>query len=128
MPRSEVRGSLSVMSMTRLDREVQDRLPQVATQIRAAAEAAVAECAAAIAEQARADCPVRSGRLRESIGVEVATDPAGAVIEARVFADAPYAAVVELGTGKSAPQPFLFPALEAQGARLREVLRRRADR
>ena len=117
-----------MMSMTRLDREVQDRLPQVATQIRAAAEAAVAECAAAIAEQARADCPVRSGRLRESIGVEVATDPAGAVIEARVFADAPYAAVVELGTGKSAPQPFLFPALEAQGARLREVLRRRADR
>jgi HK97 gp10 family phage protein len=115
--------------MSELDHRVQGGLARVGEKIRAAVEAAVAECAAAIAEQARADCPVRSGRLRESISVEVATDPAGAVIEGRVFADAPYAAVVELGTGKSAPQPFLFPALERLGPiMLRELLRMMAQR
>jgi HK97 gp10 family phage protein len=108
--------------MKGLDREVQARLASVHAEIRAEVEAVVAECARAVVEQARADCPVASGRLRDSIGAEVSFDPSTGVIEARVYADAPYAAAVELGRGRSAPQPFLFPALEGRGPRLRQVM------
>ena len=107
--------------MSELDSEVQAALAAAREHIRAGAQAAVSECAEAVAEQARADCPVASGRLRESIGVEVCAD--GDVIEAQVAASVPYAAAVELGSHHSPPRPFLFPALEAQGARLREALR-----
>jgi len=99
------------------------RLARAREAIARTTEAAVAECAQAIAEQARADCPVSSGRLRGSIGSEVSLDPVAGVVEGRVYADAPYAAAVELGLGRSPPQPFLFPALERQGARLRQILR-----
>ncbi len=106
--------------MSELDSEVQAALAAAREHIRAGAQAAVSECAETIADQARADCPVASGRLRESIGVEVCAD--GDVIEAQVAASAPYAAAVELGSRRSPPRPFLFPALEAQGARLVQML------
>jgi len=93
-------------------------------EIQAELQAAVAECAREVAEQARADCPVKSGRLRESIGSEVRIDEVTGVIEARVYADAPYAAAVELGSGRRAPRPFLFPALETQGLDLPRRLSR----
>jgi len=106
-----------------LGAKVRIRLERAQAAIQAGAMAAVAECARAIVEQARADCPVASGRLRDSIGAEVSFDPSTGIIEARVYADAPYAAAVELGRGRSAPQPFLFPTLERQGSRLPEMVR-----
>jgi len=64
---------------------------------------------------AKAHCPVDTGRLRESIGHEVDGDTV------RVTASAPYAAYVEEGhrivawghdTGRvEPPEPFLRPAL-----------------
>jgi len=109
--------------MSELDHRVQGGLARVGEKIRAAVEAAVAECAETIAEQAREDCPAASGRLRESIGVEMRVDPGPGVIAARVFAAAPYAAAVELGMGKTPPRPFLFPALERLGPVLGRALR-----
>jgi len=97
------------------DAQAQAGLAQVGAAIRDGVEAAVAECAETIAEQAREDCPAASGRLRESIGVEMRVDPGSGMIEARVSADTPYAAAVELGSGKTPPRPFLFPALERLG-------------
>ena len=108
--------------MKELDGEVQRRLAAAGAVMRAAAEAAVTDCAAAIAEQARADCPVETGRLRDSIGVEVLVNEADDMIEARVYAAAPYAAAVELGSGKHAPRPFLLPAWERVGPTLVRAL------
>ena len=52
-------------------------------------------------EVAKARAPVDTGRLRESIRAEAEG------LTARVVADCPYAAAVELGTSRSAPQPFM---------------------
>ncbi|HUT74996.1 MAG TPA: HK97 gp10 family phage protein [Armatimonadota bacterium] len=109
--------------MKRVDREVEMGLARAQAGMRAAVEDALLECAEAIAEEARADCPVRSGRLRASIGVEVCRAPEDGIIEARVSASAPYAAAVELGLGKVAPRPFLFPALERWGPALARRVR-----
>ena len=53
-------------------------------------------------------CPVDAGQLRSSLHMRVAEGPSGA--QGEVVADVPYAAFVELGTYKSAPQPYLYPA------------------
>ena len=103
------------------------RMLALAEAIHASVEAAVAECAKSIAEQARQDCPVASGRLCDSIGVEVREDSSGTVIAARVVADAPYAAAVELGLGGQPPRPFLLPAAEAAGGKLKDAVKDSAD-
>ncbi len=64
-----------------------------------------ASCAAAAAQRARELCPVDTGRLRDSIRVERDGNAA------RVSANTDYAAYVEFGTSKTAPQPYLIPAV-----------------
>ena len=59
----------------------------------------------AVADEARAMCPVDTGALRNSIAVSAGNDGA------EISADADYAAYVEFGTWKMAAQPFLVPAL-----------------
>jgi HK97 gp10 family phage protein len=58
-----------------------------------------------IETDAKVACPVRTGRLRDSIGHEVDGDTV------RVTASAPYAAYVEEGTRYMAAEPYLRPAL-----------------
>ena len=64
-------------------------------------------CAAseAVADEARAMCPVDTGKLKSSITVSAGDDGA------QISANADYAAYVEFGTYKTAAQPFLVPAL-----------------
>ena len=69
----------------------------------------------AIAQEARAACPVDSGTLRASIGVQVTP---GRTAEGVVRADAPHAAAVEIGTLRRRAQPFLYPAYRAGRAQL----------
>ena len=59
----------------------------------------------AVADEARAMCPVDTGRLRDSIAVSAGEDGA------QISANTDYAAYVEFGTYKMAAQPFLVPAL-----------------
>ena len=59
----------------------------------------------AVADEARAMCPVDTGRLKSSIAVSA--DGGGA----QITANTDYAAYVEFGTWKMAAQPFLVPAL-----------------
>lgn len=59
----------------------------------------------AVANEARAMCPVDTGRLKDSITVSAGADGA------QISADTDYAAYVEFGTYKMAAQPFLVPAL-----------------
>ena len=66
--------------------------------------AVMAAAGEAAAQEARAMCPVDTGRLRSSIGVSAGDG------EAVVYANTDYAAYVEFGTSKMAPQPFMVPA------------------
>ena len=65
------------------------------------------ELAEAIAEEARNRAPVRTGRLKRSISA----------VDGVVYIDAFYASFLEDGTSRSAPQPFVRPAIEAVRAR-----------
>lgn len=55
-------------------------------------------------------CPVDTGRLRSSIGWRVDVDGQG--LYAQIGTNVDYAAPVEFGTARQAPQPYLRPALE----------------
>ena len=71
-----------------------------------AKQAAVAAAAQA-AQTARELAPLDTGALRQSISHSAADD--GAV----VTASAPHAAMVEYGTSKMPPRPFMLPAARA---------------
>jgi len=60
-----------------------------------------------IASDARRYCPVDTGELRDSIAHGV--DNKGTI---SVWASAPHAIFVELGTSRMGPQPFLRTAVE----------------
>lgn len=62
-----------------------------------------------VSNQAKANCPVDTGRLRASIGVSQSFDTEGAVTT--VGSNVEYAAYVELGTSRQRAQPYLRPAL-----------------
>lgn len=66
---------------------------------------AVYASAARCADYARAYVPVDTGALKGSIGVV-----SGGKYAASVTASTPYAAMVEYGTSKMAPQAYMLPA------------------
>ncbi len=80
---------------------------QAARALRRTAEAALAD--------ARENCPVRTGRLRNSLTYAVEGD------RAVVSANTDYAVYVELGTGRTPPNPFLQNALYAAAERAGEI-------
>lgn len=65
--------------------------------------------AADVETDAKSACPVKSGRLRDSIDHRMEA-PDHAV----VFSDVPYAAFVEEGTRHMPAEPYLRPALYKQ--------------
>lgn len=66
---------------------------------------AVKAGAETVRDGAAAACPVDTGALRDSITAE--SDGNSAIVSANTD----YAAFVEFGTSKMAPQPYLVPAL-----------------
>ena len=82
--------------------------------LRGAAESA-GEAAAA---EARRLAPVRTGRLRDSVGCTVEVREDGSV-QAAVGTDVPYAAAVELGTAKRPGRHFLESGMAAAGEALK---------
>jgi len=60
---------------------------------------------------AQRQAPVRTGRLRDSI-VSLPLEQRGGRMTAGVWAQAPYALWVEIGTRRMRAQPYLQPALE----------------
>jgi hypothetical protein len=80
--------------------------------IRAAGAKVLSRLAEGVAARARLHAPAESGRLRDSIGVEIDQ----AALKATIVVEAPYAAAVECGhVGPGghfvAPHPFLRTAL-----------------
>lgn len=55
-------------------------------------------------------CPVRTGKLRDSITHDVYLDEDENLV--RLMTDVEYAPYVEMGTARSAPHPFLRPAMQ----------------
>lgn len=86
----------------------------------AAARGAMASELFAVAQDARALCPVQTGTLRDSIAVRVQEDGAAG----EVAASAPYAVCVELGTAGRAAHPFLYPAFAARRTGMTEQIAR----
>lgn len=82
-------------------------ITQLAEKINAQLPSALLAGAEAVAECARGLCPVDTGRLRDSIS----TSQEGK--SAQVSVGEGYGIYVELGTYKSAAQPFLVPSLAA---------------
>lgn len=67
---------------------------------------------------AKEECPVDTGRLRNSITHDVDMSEQAAYIGSNVE----YAAFVELGTSKMAPRPYLRPAAENHSAEYKSIV------
>lgn len=80
-------------------------LLEVAQRIESNLSEIIAAGAEVVCSSAKSMCPVDTGTLQSSIGVSTEGN------RATVSADADYAAYVEFGTSKMAPQPYLMPAL-----------------
>ncbi len=61
-----------------------------------------------IERMARELCPVRTGRLRDSI-----SSARESALRYVVVAAAPYSGYVEFGTRRTSPKPFMGPAVKA---------------
>ena len=90
--------------------------------LNAASEAVGAACDE-ICETAKTLCPVESGQLRQSLLAAAENDGSGA--SGSVSAGAFYAGMVELGTWKQSPQPYLQPAFELHKSKVAEDVARR---
>lgn len=77
----------------------------------AKAAAVVRNTAYDIERDAKQLCPVRSGRLRDSISTSIEGDGRFASIQAEIGPTVPYALEVEYGTSEQPPEPFMRPAL-----------------
>ncbi len=67
---------------------------------------------------AKEECPVDTGRLRNSITHDVEMSERAAYIGSNVE----YAAFVECGTSKMAPRPYLRPAAENHSAEYKSLV------
>lgn len=80
-------------------------LGMLARKIEADFSGIIAAAAQTVCDSAKSMCPVDTGTLQSSIKVSVNGS------SAEISADTDYAAYVEFGTSKMAPQPYLVPAL-----------------
>lgn len=71
-----------------------------------ATEAVLDATAGDVQTDAKASCPVRTGRLRNSLAIQKSK------LRREIVTDVPYALPIEFGTYKMRAQPFLFPASE----------------
>lgn len=92
------------------DAQVVAALRAVGPHLEAAVKGAVAEIALNIERGAKQACPVDTGRLRSSIGVDF--EEGG--LAASVGSNVEYAEHVEYGTSRMAAQPYLTPAKESE--------------
>jgi HK97 gp10 family phage protein len=86
------------------------RLESLGRETMRRADVKTLELAEEIAEAARRRAPTDTGTLRGSILVRDLVGP-----KARIRVDADYGALVEFGTQKTVPRPFVGPALQDVG-------------
>lgn len=103
-----------------LDR-LMDRLERLENP-QAAIDRGLQKCCLIVEADAKQNCPVDTGRLRGSITHDVNNG------EGKVGTNVEYANFVEFGTIKQSPQPFLYPALEANRSRFTEIISEEIER
>lgn len=84
--------------------------------------AAVRKAAERVRDDAKNRVPVRTGALRNSIGVDTYGDGRSAGMTAVVGPVERYGLFVERGTSKMAPEPFMGPAFEAEAPNLERAI------
>lgn len=98
---------------------VRSRFPQLTAAAHALAEHAVAKAAHDIEAHAKANAPVDTGLLRNSIGAH-REGPAAWVVESPVD----YSVYQEYGTSRMTAHPYMTPAVELVRPQLVAALRR----
>lgn len=93
------------------------QITAVESKIRAGAAEICARAADSAAQAAREIVPVETGALRGSI----ASHAQG--LSAAATAAAPHAAMVEYGTSRMAPRPYMYPAAQAVRGDFFEAMR-----
>lgn len=98
-----------------------DNSEEVSRNIVQAIDRALEEIGLAAEGYAKRACPVDTGNLRNSITHAVEGD------SAYVGTDVEYAPYVEMGTSRTAAQPFLRPAATEHGSTYRSILKRNLE-
>lgn len=95
------------------EKKLLEKLRQLGEAAADALEEAAEAGADIVLEDAKARVPVRTGTLKESLTKETTEKTAGrAVVSVGPGKEGFYGRFVELGTSKTAPRPFLRPALD----------------
>ena len=106
------KASVKLIGMNRLYKD----LSAISDEIRGEVKQAVGDSLDRIKSSAESSVPVDTGKLRESISVNVSESGMGGTVTAG-NSKARHAHLVEFGTVKTQAQPFLHPALEAEAPR-----------
>lgn len=93
---------------------LKSRLPEIVAELRPRVSAAVKEASEHVADEAKMRVPVDTGDLRDAIHVERGGPATYSVLAGD--SDAFYGHMVEFGTSRTAPRPFMVPAAEASRA------------
>lgn len=101
----------------------EDNTEEASQGIVRALDRALEEIGLAAEGYAKRACPVDTGRLRNSITHAVE----GSEDAVYVGTDVEYAPYVELGTRRTAAQPFLRPAATEHGSTYRSILKRNLE-
>lgn len=101
----------------------EDNTEEVSQGIQRAIDRALEEIGLAAEGYAKRACPVDTGNLRNSITHAVE----GSEDAVYVGTNVEYAPYVEMGTRRTAAQPFLRPAATEHGSTYREILKRNLE-
>ena len=77
----------------------------------------LAESGQVVKDEAKSNCPVKTGKLRDSIEASVDTTE----LQAIVGSDVKYALIIELGSRNQAPQPYLRQALSSKITEIEQI-------
>ena len=101
----------------------EDNTEEVSQGIRRATDRALEEIGLAAEGYAKRACPVDTGNLRNSITHAVESGEDAVYVGTNVE----YAPYVEMGTRRTAAQPFLRPAATEHGSTYRSILKRNLE-
>jgi HK97 gp10 family phage protein len=110
-------------------RELATSFTQGAANVGPMAQVAVRKTALDVERDAKAMAPVDTGNLKGSIGhSDLRTVGQSGALEATVGPTAAYGVHLEFGTSRTAPQPFMGPALDRQTPAFEQAMAQLAER
>lgn len=107
--------------------QLRNRLAELEPELVEASKRAVEASAEAVRDETRQNVRVKTGNLRDKVGIHYSSDHLKAAVGWKDRADW-YAAAQEFGTKSIPAQPALGPAMEAERARFEARLRAEVER